>query len=988
MSDLKFIMDMEDDGDPMDDKYPGQPSLSGSALGPNPSSASPTTSTTNKSDVNHRPPTAGLTAAYTRRRGPLSRSSRATAATWSSDTALTSVERPSSPPPLSPPSGSLLVERTAAEGPQSTGLLDNVNDGSRSSLSTMAPTNRSNMSSRPMPNAAGEGSLPVKLTPITGRVSRAKKGVPVHVCEKCIPHRTFTRAEHLRRHDLGHGPAAYACSYPGCDKQFVRQDLYLRHLPKHDQEEKAGTDGSARAGRRSSRPSVGGNTPPVAYMSSPAMHDTQDLPSKVSNSTAYGADAPTYQASSHGGSGGNAGQGATSPSSHSHRSHPEDNVNYSWSPAMGYPLTSMGEGSFSGVPFSDFPHHPRTVPTLQIPEPIFPERLRHESHWPSSASNSPYSTPTPDGPYIGDYNSPSLDIYIPHQPQYPSSPELQIYQHGFLASYPEDVSGFYDLQTHPFSVRSPTPPTVVLSAQTAENLVTFAHSVPAPPAVRGRRKTPAALLSLYRGAGCPAAEALVPARLNAIPRYLDAYWKRFDTFFPLVHRCRLVSSADDFLRCAMAAVGSQFFHSEEDRTNGELLYVFAVKESQKARPEWNIEVMQAILLCEFYGRFRGLKPTILPSEPFQSIYSRMASPHPLDSYDPFINSNHQDWQDWITAESRRRLLAACFVLDVHSSMYYEHSPLYLFHHSTTRIPLTMPSERLWEARDSNSWEALTSSDPSLLNPAFLGDEKITVDVVASAPPFDAAIYLASEALRLPRRSHNWAFDATSQLDLSSLDRIRYLFPASPVANTYLALHFTPLQDLLAVSGDTWRFATKVLKPGEAKQARINVRSWSSSDQAGAASIFAAKALLGFLDTGDDDAVDDGKLDDRDQTDNSRAGTEWNRSNISDYWALYICAVIFWAVAYRSIRTGRGLNLENCGSKKIEVEATTWLKQVASLSEPHNVLHDVQGHWKVLSIISMVRKRLEDEAVGCKGKLLLDSITVLEKLEANSNKERF
>jgi hypothetical protein len=39
---------------------------------------------------------------------------------------------------------------------------------------------------RPMGNlSSGEAS--VKLTPITGRVSRAKKGVPVHVCATCRP---------------------------------------------------------------------------------------------------------------------------------------------------------------------------------------------------------------------------------------------------------------------------------------------------------------------------------------------------------------------------------------------------------------------------------------------------------------------------------------------------------------------------------------------------------------------------------------------------------------------------------------------------------------------------------------------------------------------------------------------------------------------------------------------------------------------------------
>ncbi|KAI0184311.1 hypothetical protein EV127DRAFT_239456 [Xylaria flabelliformis] len=49
-------------------------------------------------------------------------------------------------------------------------------------------------------NAPGndeESTIP-KLTPITGRVSRAKKGVPVHICDICKPPKTFTRAEHLQ----------------------------------------------------------------------------------------------------------------------------------------------------------------------------------------------------------------------------------------------------------------------------------------------------------------------------------------------------------------------------------------------------------------------------------------------------------------------------------------------------------------------------------------------------------------------------------------------------------------------------------------------------------------------------------------------------------------------------------------------------------------------------------------------------------------------
>jgi hypothetical protein len=38
-----------------------------------------------------------------------------------------------------------------------------------------------------MPPAGTGSEAPVKLTPVTGRVSRAKKGVPVHICELCRP---------------------------------------------------------------------------------------------------------------------------------------------------------------------------------------------------------------------------------------------------------------------------------------------------------------------------------------------------------------------------------------------------------------------------------------------------------------------------------------------------------------------------------------------------------------------------------------------------------------------------------------------------------------------------------------------------------------------------------------------------------------------------------------------------------------------------------
>ncbi|KAL9088023.1 MAG: hypothetical protein Q9165_006364 [Trypethelium subeluteriae] len=70
----------------------------------------------------------------------------------------------------------------------------------------------------------------VKLTK-TGRISKAKKGMRVHDCETCG--KRYTRAEHLRRHQLNHSTGSLRCDVVGCNKTFHREDLLLRHRERH-----------------------------------------------------------------------------------------------------------------------------------------------------------------------------------------------------------------------------------------------------------------------------------------------------------------------------------------------------------------------------------------------------------------------------------------------------------------------------------------------------------------------------------------------------------------------------------------------------------------------------------------------------------------------------------------------------------------------------------------------------------------------------------
>ena len=49
------------------------------------------------------------------------------------------------------------------------------------------------------PGQNSNDAVPYKLTPVTGRVSRAKKGVPVHICEMCRPPKVRGHGNRLQR---------------------------------------------------------------------------------------------------------------------------------------------------------------------------------------------------------------------------------------------------------------------------------------------------------------------------------------------------------------------------------------------------------------------------------------------------------------------------------------------------------------------------------------------------------------------------------------------------------------------------------------------------------------------------------------------------------------------------------------------------------------------------------------------------------------------
>ncbi|KAL5118760.1 hypothetical protein ACEQ8H_003263 [Pleosporales sp. CAS-2024a] len=100
---------------------------------------------------------------------------------------------------------------------------------------------RPNQRSSTSPNTIMSQAQPVHYTR-TGRISKAKKGLKVHLCH-CG--RSYTRAEHLRRHQKNHAEEgdALPCGFANCDKVFFRRDLLHRHQERHNEME----NGSHRA---------------------------------------------------------------------------------------------------------------------------------------------------------------------------------------------------------------------------------------------------------------------------------------------------------------------------------------------------------------------------------------------------------------------------------------------------------------------------------------------------------------------------------------------------------------------------------------------------------------------------------------------------------------------------------------------------------------------------------------------------------------------
>lgn len=354
----------------------------------------------------------------------------------------------------------------------------------------------------------------------------------------------------------------------------------------------------------------------------------------------------------------------------------------------------------------------------------------------------------------------------------------------------------------------------------------------------------------------------------------------------------------------------------------------------------------------------------------------------LDSLDPHQTTQqsglHTDWMQWADTQARQRLLVACFIFDNHQSLYHEQKRSEVHLEETVSL-LSAPcqdEDDLWNAPTAVEWQA-KSVDSNAQHLSHI-EQDISSRCVISQSPFAQTFDICSLASRLPPREDptypsNFFPHSIDSVVLSLGTR----YSNSPLACSYLALHHTPLHDLLAIAGDTWVFGKKITPPSAFHSAQARLKVWSASLAAAAATQHACHIISTLLQPQPKEV-----------------------SGVSDYWAFYTAALICWAFGHRYQPSSSGPNGTLTASTPLtavdgsmdidspltasadeaELRAITYINGMLELDTEDLLTSKASMRGDTVGIIDAVRSRLELENVGGKCMMIVDAILVLTRIK--------
>lgn len=254
------------------------------------------------------------------------------------------------------------------------------------------------------------------------------------------------------------------------------------------------------------------------------------------------------------------------------------------------------------------------------------------------------------------------------------------------------------------------------------------------------------------------------------------------------------------------------------------------------------------------------------------------------------------WCEWIQYETRQRLRSACFIIDIYQQRFYEQER-YESDVGYNREHLVLPcSDELWNAANSVQWyDNVCQADYSSIS--LCSAEALPSLDIAERSRADKLLILCSLSSHFPIT----AATATERMPSDGFEeKIISLSPYQCIGYGYLALSYTPLHQLLALTGSTYVSRHKMASHKEVDQVVPSIKKWSSSPAAAHAAWHACQVLNSVFSS--DDAASNG--------------------NACNYWAIYTSALICWAFGHRASkrrlqrsRSAITMPFRSCGSSR-------------------------------------------------------------------------
>ncbi|KAI9805775.1 MAG: hypothetical protein M1833_005268 [Piccolia ochrophora] len=683
------------------------------------------------------------------------------------------------------------------------------------------------------------------LTPTTRRISRAKKGKRVHNCDQCD--KIFTRAEHLRRHQHNHSAEArYRCKVANCTKTFQRLDLLQRHHERHELQD-IGVPGHGPSADHSSPPYSAPQTPPLVARSVRA--NSGGTPSTMTSGTPtthYALQPQVYTPYL---------LQVAIPSTSTHYSPPEPSLGTDESPIY---------SSNSSCVSADPEHHKAH---LSVPPTYLPVSRRRAD---STMSAPEQWTQNPKSPFMNGSQMTVWNVEDPfhQQPQLYGSGQFE----GSLLQ----------------SVGIPAPS--LLSQQRAQSFPAPTIRVPQPDGDGGTfYELQYLMLGVTEISFDPRGTAT--RVMSSVEGLLELFWQHFDPLIPIVHRPSFDWKATPaILVAAMATIGAQYANMEtrnlavdvHRRCKDQLSERYPQASINSRAPLVDI---QAVVLLEMFGLFRSKRIDVHLSPQFQALYhcfvqnNTHGTPHPIKSSAILGNQYtlpdlEVEWERWVELESKRRIVLAVFLADIQRMALFQQTATPQTG-ALARVELPLPSSpALWQCDSGSAWKYHLQehgfSERRLSDLAFSVIRR--TGSFAPLSTFEVSLILAF-AMVVPQPAE------TSESLQACLQYFGSINP-TPDFNHSITHHayeltlYTPLCELLAVTGESWVLGTKLHHHSDFVNAKKKLSAWVRSADAFTAVGHAGHVLHAALSSaGRNDVLKEG---------------------LHAQWAVYVAALVCWA----------------------------------------------------------------------------------------------